>query len=631
MTKKIFSILAIASFLFLTSLVWSQTGTIDRKDCRAALSKVSAAGQNSDEVLHNAYLALWQLILTGTEEDVDVIAPFLNCDQLGYYARTALINIPGQKSRQALRAALDTAKGTALIGIVQTLADMNDKESTAKIIILSKTDQIALNAAALNALAKLGGQAAEDQILASLKSDQKEIRDNAVDALLYFVQRALDTFDPQSPKANETELNNAQKPLANKINNKKKAAELLSTLEKSDLSNAKKILVARAKDRFSGKFYPPSPRPKDLNIAGTSDQFKNLLVQTAAKSGSEKEKFAITAQNWARDSRPGSGYEKILSDALQIAKTKEEKNFYRDLLVQVGTKEALRTIASTLDGSNDNDADHVTRILGEWITMDAEPYLTALARSYPQAKYRTRAFRGYARLVRQMLDQSAPKQAMIEKILPSATAPTDRKIFTDLSAHIEKTRRDAKIFDGKTFNGWEGKKEIFRIENETVIGGFTDKPVPQNEFLCTTQRYRDFTLTLECRIEGKGANAGVQFRSERIPNHHEMIGFQADMTEDGSYWGALYDESRRNKFLGRPDPELIKKIYKPGEWNEYKIICWGSRIKIFLNGVLTVDYIEKDPSIPLEGIIGLQIHKGGSSRSFYRNIRLETYQTRMIK
>lgn len=644
MTKKLLSILIIASFLFLTSFAWAQMGTISRKDCRIALSKVSATGQNSEEILHNAYLALWQLVLTGTEEDVDLIAPFLNCDQLGYYARTALINIPGPKSRQALRAALDTAKGNALIGVIQSLADSNDKESVAKIIALSKTDQIAFNAAALNALAKLGGQAAEDQIRTALKSDQKKIRDNAVDALLYFVQRALVDFDHKESKKDHKESKMSKNDYLkeveetwnsvwrlNVVADQKKAEELLSILKKSDLSSAKKILVDRAENRLKGQSYPMSPRPTDHNIAGSADQFKDLLTRSIAASGSEKEKLAMTTLNWARDSRPGSGYEKTLADALRSAKSNEEKNFYRDLLVQVGTKEALRTIASTLDGSNDNDADHVTRILGEWISMDAEPYLMALAKSYPQAKYRTRAFRGYARLVRQMLDQTTPKLAMIEKILPVAASPADKKIFTDLTAHLEKTRRDVSIFDGKTFNGWEGKKEIFRIENGMVIGGFTDKPVPQNEFLCTTQRYRDFTLTLECRIEGKGANAGVQFRSERIANHHEMIGFQADMTEDGSYWGALYDESRRNKFLGRPDPELIKKIYKPGDWNEYKIVCWGSRIKIFLNGVLTVDYIEKDPSIPLEGVIGLQIHKGGPSRSFYRNIRLEAYQTRMFQ
>ena len=41
----------------------------------------------------------------------------------------------------------------------------------------------------------------------------------------------------------------------------------------------------------------------------------------------------------------------------------------------------------------------------------------------------------------------------------------------------------------------------------------------------------------------------MQFRTKRIPKHHEVIGYQADIGQ--GYWGALYDESRRNKVLGQ--------------------------------------------------------------------------------
>ena len=70
-----------------------------------------------------------------------------------------------------------------------------------------------------------------------------------------------------------------------------------------------------------------------------------------------------------------------------------------------------------------------------------------------------------------------------------------------------------------------------------------------NEFLATTRPYGDFILSLNFRLaDGKG-NSGVQFRSVRIPGH-EMSGYQADIGE--GYWGALYDESRRNMVLVYP-------------------------------------------------------------------------------
>src|SRR5207248_11481766 len=117
------------------------------------------------------------------------------------------------------------------------------------------------------------------------------------------------------------------------------------------------------------------------------------------------------------------------------------------------------------------------------------------------------------------------------------------------------------LFDGKTFDGWEGDtKATWRVADGAIVGGSLDKTVPRNEFLCTTQSYGDFELKVKFKLLGdrKVANAGVQFRTKRIPNHHEVIGYQADVGQQ--YWGALYDESRRKRVLAQPDKELIEKV-----------------------------------------------------------------------
>ncbi len=85
------------------------------------------------------------------------------------------------------------------------------------------------------------------------------------------------------------------------------------------------------------------------------------------------------------------------------------------------------------------------------------------------------------------------------------------------------------LFDGKTLNGWEGKKEFFRVEKGAIVAGFLNKKVPNNEFLVSKKEYADFELRFEAKLVGPGNNAGVQFRSQRIPNHHEMIGYQCDI------------------------------------------------------------------------------------------------------
>jgi hypothetical protein len=96
-----------------------------------------------------------------------------------------------------------------------------------------------------------------------------------------------------------------------------------------------------------------------------------------------------------------------------------------------------------------------------------------------------------------------------------------------------------------------------------------------------------------------------------------MSGYQADLGEP-EWWGSLYDESRRNKTLAKTDMGELNKVLKRGDWNEYLIRCEGKRIRLAINGVQTVDYIEPDAAIPQYGFIGLQIHGGGATEAWYQ-------------
>jgi len=180
------------------------------------------------------------------------------------------------------------------------------------------------------------------------------------------------------------------------------------------------------------------------------------------------------------------------------------------------------------------------------------------------------------------------------------------------------------LFDGKTLDGWEGDEKVWKVVDGAIVGGSLEGN-KQNEFLTTKNSYKDFVLKLEYKLTGTEGfiNSGVQIRSRRIPKPpNEMKGYQADI--GAGFSGALYDESRRNKMLVKPDPELIKKTEKPGDWNSYEIRCEGRRIRLTLNGAQTVDYTEADETLEQEGLIGLQIHGGAKSQVFFRNITIET-------
>lgn len=180
------------------------------------------------------------------------------------------------------------------------------------------------------------------------------------------------------------------------------------------------------------------------------------------------------------------------------------------------------------------------------------------------------------------------------------------------------------IFDGQSLLGWEGDARWFRVEQGALVAGSLDRPIPHNQFLCTTQNYDDFELRLEARLVGPGRNAGVQFRSTRLPGSSEVSGYQADIGSMGSriIWGGLYDESRRRRFLATPDPELAQRIVQLDDWNQIRVICRGPRIQIWINGEPMVDYTETDAEIRNYGVIGLQIHSGPPSEAWYRDIRV---------
>lgn len=182
------------------------------------------------------------------------------------------------------------------------------------------------------------------------------------------------------------------------------------------------------------------------------------------------------------------------------------------------------------------------------------------------------------------------------------------------------TRR--RLFDGLTLTGWEGDLTWFRVRDGAIVAGSLDKPIPQNEFLCSTRQFGDFELRLKVRLVSGRGNGGIQFRSQRVPNSREMAGYQADLAD--GYWGGLYDESRRARFLGKqaPPEELAKRV-KPGDWNDYVIRCEGPSVRLWLNGLLTTEFTESDAAIPRTGHLGLQIHSGAPSEACYKDLEIK--------
>lgn len=181
------------------------------------------------------------------------------------------------------------------------------------------------------------------------------------------------------------------------------------------------------------------------------------------------------------------------------------------------------------------------------------------------------------------------------------------------------------LFDGQSFAGWEGEQSFFRIEEGAIVAGSMEQDIPTNKFLCTEQSYEDFELSLQVKFPTDNNNGGIQIRTQRIPDHHEVIGYQVDVGYAGGepVWASIYDESRRNKFIAEAPADRIAELLRRDAYNDYRIRCEGPRIQVWFNGEEVIDYSEADEDIDRSGIICVQIHSGPPSEAWYKDIMIQ--------
>jgi len=79
-------------------------------------------------------------------------------------------------------------------------------------------------------------------------------------------------------------------------------------------------------------------------------------------------------------------------------------------------------------------------------------------------------------------------------------------------------------------------------------------------------------------------------------------------------------ETGGRAWVAQPDPELIKKIYKPGQWNQMTVTAEGRHVVVRLNGTQTVELTD-DPG-RLEGHLALQLHGGQDMEVMFKEIEL---------
>jgi hypothetical protein len=165
-------------------------------------------------------------------------------------------------------------------------------------------------------------------------------------------------------------------------------------------------------------------------------------------------------------------------------------------------------------------------------------------------------------------------------------------------------------------DSWEGLKEYWTVRPGEIVGA-TPKGLTFNTFLCSKKKYTDFELSFRVRLkEGKG-NSGVQIRSAIANQEHFAVrGPQCDIGD--VFWGSLYGELFGGMMKQAPG-DVVKRVLKRDDFNDYAIKCVGKHVTIKLNGQTTVD--DDFPKMPDAGIIAWQLHQGGPMEVTFKDIK----------
>ena len=164
------------------------------------------------------------------------------------------------------------------------------------------------------------------------------------------------------------------------------------------------------------------------------------------------------------------------------------------------------------------------------------------------------------------------------------------------------------FFNGKSLDGWDGLNQYWSVKDGAIVG-YTPEDPKFNTFLCTKKPYKDFEMSFKIRLKDGVGNSGVQIRSTVFDKEKFRVkGPQADVGQQ--YWGSLYGEGFGGMMKASP-ADLVKKVVKPTEFNDYYIKCVGKHVTIKINGETMVD--GDFDKMPDEGIIAWQLHAGFKS------------------
>jgi HEAT repeat protein len=331
-----------------------------------------------------------------------------NDKQFMQIALSAARELPGSDVDDALAAELTKVTPERAALVLYALADRNLKSVPAAVLTAAKGGDKAVRIAAVGFIGRLGNESSIDTLVGVATESDAELAAAARKALA----------DLRGEKVN---------------------AEIAARLDKADgkalaaliETVGQRRMEATAALRKALEHKDPAVRTAALTALGETIAAKDLSVlisqAVSAKDAelAEAAQKALQAASVRMPDRDATAAE--LAAAMQRAPAATKPKLL-ETIGAIGGKKSLDTIAAALKGNNEDLKDAGSRILGEWMSVDAAPVLLEVAKDDKAGKYQVRALRGYIRLMRQFPVPDAERAAMCSQALDAADRIEEQKL-----------------------------------------------------------------------------------------------------------------------------------------------------------------------------------------------------------
>jgi HEAT repeat protein len=320
---------------------------------------------------------------------------------------------PGDKIDHALAAEVPTAEPQRAALIVLAMADREKTVILSAVLAAAVDGPKPVRLAAIRSLGRVGNESHLSPLLSVATEDDADLAQAAGAAL---TQLPGDTVDSDIVALVPDSEGAAYHVLIDLIGARRiHATDLL--LKAVDSENAATRQAALAS---LGK----TVSPEELSI------LVSHVVSPRHKSDIEAARQALKEAAVRMPDREICALE--LSAAMQPASISTQ-SVLLEILGAVGGTAALETVGNAArSGSPDQLRDVSTRLLGEWMTIDAAPVLFELATTGPFDKYQVRATRGYIRIARQFNMPNQERVDMCRNAFDAAKRSDEKELVLEV-------------------------------------------------------------------------------------------------------------------------------------------------------------------------------------------------------